>query len=94
MPNQDPEQKARNSKIDKQLIVSGWTIQDKDKINLNASAGVAVRYYLKQYGKETDYLMFLGKKPADDLGGRGEMFQLFSDKINNAINELNGILAA
>jgi type I site-specific restriction endonuclease len=54
MPNQDPEQIARD-KIDSALWRSGWVIQDKDKINLNAclpnrqaSLGVVVRYYLIQ----------------------------------------------
>ena len=36
MPNQDPEQLARDI-IDKHLIACGWDIQDKDKINLNAN---------------------------------------------------------
>jgi type I restriction enzyme R subunit len=54
MPNQDPEQIARDN-IDKQLIACGWVIQDKDMLNLNAGIGVVVRYYLTQDGKETDY---------------------------------------
>lgn len=58
--NQDPEQLARD-KIDAQLIACGWTIQDKDKINLNASSGIVVRYYLTQDGKETDYVLFVDK---------------------------------
>ncbi|MBS1621266.1 MAG: DEAD/DEAH box helicase family protein [Bacteroidetes bacterium] len=60
--NQDPEQIARDN-IDKQLIACGWVIQDKDKINLNAALGVVVRYYLTQDGKETDYVLFIDKKP-------------------------------
>jgi type I restriction enzyme R subunit len=61
MPNQDPEQLARD-KIDEQLIACGWIIQDKNKINLSASFGVVVRYYLTQDGKETDYVVFVDKK--------------------------------
>ncbi|HMU46477.1 MAG TPA: type I restriction-modification enzyme R subunit C-terminal domain-containing protein [Chitinophagaceae bacterium] len=60
--NQDPEQIARD-KIDKQLIACGWVIQDKEKINLGASIGVAVRYILTQDGKETDYVLFIEGKP-------------------------------
>ncbi|HEV8080001.1 MAG TPA: DEAD/DEAH box helicase family protein [Chitinophagaceae bacterium] len=71
MPNQDPEQIARDN-IDRQLIASGWTIQDKDKINLNASAGVVVRYYLTQDGKETDYVMFVDKKPVGVIEAKRE----------------------
>lgn len=61
-PNQDPEQLARD-KIDAQLIECGWVIQDKNKINLNTLPGVVVRYYLTHDGKETDYVMFVDKKP-------------------------------
>ena len=60
--NQDPEQIARDE-IDKQLIACGWIIQDKDKLNLNQGLGVVVRHYLTQDGKETDYVMFVDKKP-------------------------------
>lgn len=37
--NQTPEQNARD-KIDTMLRQSGWAVQDKDKINFNASPGV------------------------------------------------------
>ena len=71
MPNQDPEQIARDI-IEKQLIACGWTMQDKDKINLNAAAGVVVRYYLTQEGKETDYVMFVDKKPVGVIEAKRE----------------------
>ncbi|MFH1005214.1 MAG: DEAD/DEAH box helicase family protein, partial [Bacteroidota bacterium] len=71
MPNQDPEQIARDN-IDKQLIACGWVIQDKDKINLNESIGVVVRYYLTQNGKETDYVMFVDKKPVGVIEAKRE----------------------
>lgn len=38
--NQTPEQLSRNQ-IDKQLLASGWVIQDKKTFNLSASIGVA-----------------------------------------------------
>lgn len=69
--NQDPEQAARDN-IDKQLIASGWIIQDRDKINLNASHGVVVRYYLTQEGKETDYVLFIDKKPVGVIEAKRE----------------------
>ncbi|MBK7110375.1 MAG: DEAD/DEAH box helicase family protein [Bacteroidetes bacterium] len=69
--NQDPEQLARD-KIDAQLIACGWTIQDKDKINLNASSGIVVRYYLTQDGKETDYVLFVDKKPVGVIEAKRE----------------------
>jgi len=71
MPNQDPEQIARDI-IDTALQRSGWVIQDKDKINLNASGGVVVRYYLTQDGKETDYVMFVDKKPVGVIEAKRE----------------------
>lgn len=71
MPNQDPEQFARDI-IDKHLIAYGWVIQDKDKINLNANGGVVVRYYLTQDGKETDYVMFVDKKPVGVIEAKRE----------------------
>jgi len=70
-PNQNPEQIARD-KIDAQLISCGWIIQDKNKINLNASSGVVVRYYLTQGGKETDYVMFVDKKPVGVIEAKRE----------------------
>lgn len=69
--NQDPEQIARDN-IDKQLIACGWVIQDKDKINLNAAFGVVVRYYLTQDGKETDYVLFIDKKPVGVIEAKRE----------------------
>ena len=61
MPNQNPEQLARDQ-IDAQLIESGWVIQDKNIVNLSASLGVAVREYLTNVGP-ADYVLFVDKKP-------------------------------
>jgi hypothetical protein len=44
MPNQNPEQVARD-KIDLMLIASGWIVQSKKELNLNAGLGVAIREY-------------------------------------------------
>ena len=59
--NQTPEQLARD-KIDSELIRSGWLIQNKSKINLNAGTGVAVREYQTDIGP-ADYVLFVDKKP-------------------------------
>lgn len=61
MPNQNPEQLARDI-IDKQLLACGWVIQSKNQINLNASTGVAVREYQTDIGP-ADYVLFVDKKP-------------------------------
>ena len=44
MTNQNPEQVARD-KIDNMLILAGWVVQSKNKVNLAANKGVAVREY-------------------------------------------------
>ena len=61
MPNQNPEQLARNE-IDKQLTACGWLIQNKNQINLSAGIGVAVREYGTDIGP-ADYVLFADKKP-------------------------------
>jgi type I restriction enzyme R subunit len=71
MANQDPEQIARDF-IDKQLIASGWIIQNKERINLNAGTGVVVRYYLTKDGKEADYVLFIDKKPIGVIEAKRE----------------------
>ena len=61
MPNQNPEQLARD-KIDTALLLSGWVIQSKNQINLNAGIGVAVREYQTDIGP-ADYVLFVDKRP-------------------------------
>ena len=61
MQNQNPEQIARD-KIDAMLIASGWMVQPKNKINLNAALGVAVTEYQTDIGP-ADYVLFVDKKP-------------------------------
>ncbi|MDI6802974.1 MAG: type I restriction-modification enzyme R subunit C-terminal domain-containing protein [Bacteroidota bacterium] len=61
MHNQNPEQIARDN-IDKQLVASDWIIQTKDKINLGAGVGVAVREYQTDIGL-ADYILFVNRKP-------------------------------
>jgi type I restriction enzyme R subunit len=61
MTNQHPEQLARDQ-IDKQLLDTGWIIQNKNQINLNAGTGIAVREYQTDIGP-ADYALFVDKKP-------------------------------
>ena len=68
--NQSPEQVARDS-IDKQLAACGWTIQDHKKINLQASAGVAVREYRTDVGP-ADYVLFVDGKPVGVIEAKRE----------------------
>ena len=54
-----PEDVAREE-IDRQLLESGWVIQNQDEINLSAGQGVAVRYFQMKTGHgEADYLLFI-----------------------------------
>ena len=66
MPNQNPEQIARDH-IDKQLIACGWIIQEIKKVNLHAGIGIAVKEYLTDVGP-ADYVLFVDGKPWDHLG--------------------------
>lgn len=61
MVNQNPEQRARD-KIDAALLQSGWVIQNKKQLNLNAGLGIAVREYQTDIGP-ADYVLFVNKKP-------------------------------
>jgi type I restriction enzyme R subunit len=61
MPNQNPEQIARD-KIDAMLIASGWIVQSKKDLNLNAGLGVAIREYQTNVGP-ADYVLFVNQKP-------------------------------
>ena len=57
MPNQNPEQIARD-KIDAMLIASGWIVQSKKDLNLKAGLGVAIREYQTNVGP-ADYVLFV-----------------------------------
>ena len=60
MPNQNPEQQARD-KIDKLLTDCGWIVQSKKDVNLSAGLGVAVREYQTDVGP-ADYVLFIDKR--------------------------------
>mgnify|MGYP001252751569 CR=1 FL=1 len=69
--NQTPEQIARDN-IDRKLREAGWSVQSKDRIDWQAGPGVAVRHYLTQEGKETDYTLFVNRKPAGIIEAKKE----------------------
>ena len=75
--NQNPEQIARDE-IDKQLIASGWVIQNKTQINLAANVGVAVREYQTNVGP-ADYVLFVNQIPVGVIEAkRSELGQSLS----------------
>lgn len=70
MPNQNPEQIARDT-IDKQLIACGWIIQGIREINLNAGIGVAVKEYSTDVGP-ADYVLFVNGIPCGVIEAKRE----------------------
>ena len=58
--NQNPEQIARD-KIDQMLVNAGWLVQSKDKVNLAAGIGVALREVNTETGP-ADYILFVNSK--------------------------------
>ncbi len=70
MYNQNPEQIARD-KIDKMLIDAEWVVQSKNKVDLSANKGVAVREYNTDVGP-ADYVLFVAKKPIGVIEAKRE----------------------
>ena len=68
--NQNPEQIARD-KIDIMLREAGWTVQSKNKVDLSASRGVAVREYQTDVGP-ADYVLFVDRKPIGIIEAKRE----------------------
>jgi len=69
-PNQNPEQLARD-KIDNILLKAGWVIQSKDKINLAANKGIAIREYQTDVGP-ADYVLFVDRNPVGIIEAKRE----------------------
>ena len=69
--NQSPEQIARDN-IDKQLHATGWAVQDKDKIDWDASVGIAVREYQTDVGP-ADYVLFVERRPVGIIEAKKKM---------------------
>lgn len=71
--NQNLEQIARD-KIGLMLELAGWHVQSKDKVNLSAGIGVALRETHTELGS-ADYMLFVNSEAvgvieakAEDLG--------------------------
>jgi len=72
----NPEDKARQE-IDKLLTLCGWTVQDRDSVNLSAARGVAVREVsLKRGYGEADYLLFADGKAIGIIEAKPEGWTL------------------
>lgn len=57
----DPEALARED-IDRQLELAGWKVPDRDKLNLFAGPGVAIREVSISGAGEADYLLVAGRR--------------------------------
>ncbi len=68
--NQNPEQITRDN-IDGMLSDAGWVVQSKNKVNLFAGQGVAVREYQTDIGP-ADYGLFVDRKPMGVIEAKKE----------------------
>ena len=55
-----PEERARLH-IDEMLITAGWVVQDRQKLNLGAGLGVAIREFSLRTGA-ADYLLMVNRE--------------------------------
>ena len=71
-----PEEKSRIN-IDRMLEQAGWSVQNRDAVNLYASAGVAVREFVLKQGHGTaDYLLFVNQTAVGVIEAKPEGFTL------------------
>lgn len=68
--NQTPEQIARD-KIDEMLRQAGWLVQSKNKINLSAGRGIALRETNTVSGS-ADYMLFVDRVPVGVIEAKKE----------------------
>ncbi|WP_321321634.1 type I restriction-modification enzyme R subunit C-terminal domain-containing protein [Labilibaculum sp.] len=68
--NQNPEQIARD-RIDQMLVDADWLVQSKNKVDLSANNGVAVREYQTNVGP-ADYVLFVDHKPVGIIEAKRE----------------------
>jgi type I restriction enzyme R subunit len=68
--NQNPEQIARD-RIDEMLRQSGWLVQSKKEMNINAGKGVAIREYQTDVGP-ADYVLFVDRKAVGIIEAKRE----------------------
>ena len=89
MPNQNPEQLARN-RIDAALRQCGWTIQDKKKINLSATLGIAGRKYQTETGSAY-YILFVYKKLVRVIDDKRQEEGVNLTYLKDLSEEFNGV---
>ena len=70
-PPTDKLEAQTREEIDEKLIASGWAIQDKKRINLHQSLGVAVREFDTDTGP-ADYMLFIAGKACGVIEAKRE----------------------
>lgn len=65
-----PEEKAGKN-IDRLLDLAGWTVQNREDLNLGASLGVAVTHFPLKNG-EADYLLFVDREAVGVIEAKPE----------------------
>jgi type I restriction enzyme R subunit len=70
MPNQNPEQAARDQ-IDQLLRDAGWIVQGKKAIDFSAGPGIAIREYQTDIGP-ADYVLFVDRRAAGVIEAKKE----------------------
>lgn len=70
-PPTDKLETHTREEIDQKLIAAGWSIQDKKRINLHASPGVAVREMDTSTGP-ADYMLFVDGKACGVIEAKRE----------------------
>ena len=70
--SETPEQRARRE-IDANLNAAGWTVQDRQDLDLTAGRGIAVREFVMKPGFGfADYLLYLDRKAAGAIEAKPE----------------------
>ena len=76
LTNMNPEDRARQD-IDRLLAQAGWSVQNRDAVNLYAGAGVAVREFPLRTGHgSADYLLYVHRKAAGVVEAKPQGFTL------------------
>jgi len=82
-----PEEKARQ-KIDQLLEVAGWAVQERERLNLSASLGVAVCDLSLKTGP-ADYVLFVDGKPVGVIEAKP-----FGTTLSGVAEQSGGYLAS
>jgi len=79
-----PEDRARKT-IDGLLKAAGWTLQDRDSVNLKAGRGVAIRGFPLKFGHGfADYLLYVDGRAAGVVEAKKEEETLTTYEIQTA----------